>query len=159
MSVLCGNQKAHPKGTYHASAAEVRECFLAPAVVPEPVVTPPRMTLDGTYTVVHDVGHTTLRLRTQPLDAKFAPGVQVASYLAGPEDYVGFAFVDPVEGIKVWSRYRTDSRLVEALVTAVRGGEDVMVSATCFRCGRELTTPESISVGFGPTCASKGLRG
>ncbi len=164
MSVLCGNRKVHPEPTHHDSVAQVRECFsVAAPVEPTPVapveVSVPKVILDGTYTVVHEHGHTTLRLKTQPLDSKFAPGQQVASYLAGPDEYVGFAFVDKIEGIKVWSRFRSDSRLIEALVSATKGGEDVMVSANCFRCGRELTTPESIAAGFGPICAGKGLRG
>lgn len=166
MSVLCGNHKVHDTATTHETVADVRACFFGPEAGPEVVTAPPgpRVTpivKDGTYTVTRPDGHTTLRLKTQPLDADFAPGQQIAAYLSGPDntsDYVSFAFVGE-HGPKVWRRFQSDTLLVEALITAIEGGDNVLVSAACFRCGKELTTPESLATGFGPTCASKGLRG
>ena len=31
-------------------------------------------------------------------------------------------------------------------------GYDILPSGTCFKCGRKLTTPESIKSGYGPIC-------
>lgn len=34
-------------------------------------------------------------------------------------------------------------------------GYSILPSGTCFRCGRELTTPESIKTGYGPVCGGR----
>lgn len=159
MSVLCGNRKVHSTPTYHANAATVRECFSSPMGVHQG---PPstKVVLDGTYTVPRPQGHITIRLATQPLDSDFAPGSQVAAFLSGPDngsDYTSFAFVIEARPT-MWRRFSGNTELETALARVLTD-DDVLVSAACFRCGKELTTPESLASGFGPTCASKGLRG
>ncbi len=34
-------------------------------------------------------------------------------------------------------------------------GYSILPSGTCFKCGRKLTTPESIKSGYGPTCRER----
>jgi len=119
---------------------------------PEPV-------LPGTYTVVLDDGHVTLRVNMQPDDADFAPGAVLVSYLAGRDnegDYNGFAFIRDGKGIP-WKRYRGEGseRLRDALDRLV-AGESTLESRPCLRCNRTLTRPDSIALGIGPECASLG---
>jgi hypothetical protein len=38
------------------------------------------------------------------------------------------------------------------------GSVDVLHSGRCGRCGRTLTTPDSIERGLGPECAHKAIR-
>lgn len=114
----------------------------------------------GVYTVVGESGRRTFRVSVQPSDAKFAAGQVILSYLAGADndsDYVGFAFIDD-RGLHVWKRYTDSKDLIGLAESLVADPSSALVSKNCARCGRTLTTPESISAGFGPECVSKGLR-
>lgn len=119
---------------------------------------------DGFYTaVLGGDDYVTVRVRTQPSGASFAPGEQVASFLVGPDnesDYLGFAFVKPDGRFFVWKRFKQDSRLGRALDIITRdpdesGEEFALQSGRCRRCNRKLTVPASINRGFGPHCASE----
>lgn len=126
----------------------------------------------------------TFRLQTMPADAEFAPGARVVSVLTGPDnerDYRGFAFVVEGDvGLALWRRFKDDPEflayvaMMEAyFLKACRRGfkrsdnsegldhvpsgnrYSVSESRRCVRCGRLLTTPESIAAGIGPVCAEK----
>ena len=116
----------------------------------------------GTYTLQHEEGHTTFRVKVQPSDSKFAPGATVIELLVGQDnegDYSTFGFlrdgrVFPFKG------FRSHETLLERANEFLRDpeGDKVLVSKRCARCNRKLTTPESVLAGYGPECQSKGLR-
>lgn len=123
---------------------------------------------DGTYTVVFPseafpYGGTrlTLRFRTAPRDAKFAPARQVVSYLYGPDnqkDYRRFAFYDGV--LEPWRNAKIPSLAEEAILVIRKDANACstaygLLSGRCGVCGRLLTDPVSIEAGIGPKCAEK----
>jgi hypothetical protein len=113
--------------------------------------------LDGTYSLPHEGGHRTFRLRTQAKDAPFAPGKRVLQYLSGPDnsyDYTGFAFVHGTS-LKVWKKFTDNAALVEQAKTLLADPAQALVAAECRRCHRPLTVPSSIDAGLGPECAKK----
>lgn len=118
-------------------------------------------------------GHRTFRIRTQPADAKFAPNRQIVAMLTGPDngtDYTSFGFVVSGDVIVWQSRMgpavganglheRSDWE-VFALMLSHRTdfeahGYRYLHEATCRRCNRRLTTPESIAAGVGPECGGR----
>lgn len=112
----------------------------------------------GTYTVVTDDGHYTFRVRVQASDADFAPGSTVVQYLAGPDNessYRGFAFLRK-GSLNVWRSFKESHDLIAAAEILVSDPDAALVAKQCLRCGRKLTTPESLALGIGPECASKG---
>lgn len=90
------------------------------------------------------------------------------SALTGPDNesdftYIGLAFKDRVaNGLKLTakSRFTPDAPCVKAIDWALKqlangGHNDLVVlhANACGRCGRKLTTPQSILTGLGPECA------
>lgn len=126
---------------------------------------------NGIWTYHSTAGHRTVQIETQPQDASFAPGKRTISLLVAPEDYQGFGFISgDARKITVWGRKRgeggapSDYEKTANILTAmfVRGqrmfqGETyhLLGEATCLRCSRRLTTPESILAGYGPTCRER----
>jgi hypothetical protein len=114
----------------------------------------------GIYTMEHEDGHTTFRIKVQPSDAKFAPGATVIEVLVGQDnenDYTSFGFLRdgrlfPFKG------FRSHLDLLDHANAFLTDPDATLVSKSCARCGRTLTTPESVLAGFGPECAKKGLR-
>jgi hypothetical protein len=136
----------------------------------------------GTYTIVNlnkmvddldeeDNDYVTLRVKKATF-IKDADKLMV-SYLMGSDNdtsYKGFAFVNPT-GIAVWSRFKSDSRIVQAakvlwnIAQHEAGLTDAhelflevaeayaMRSGRCMRCGHTLTVPASLHRGLGPICA------
>lgn len=127
--------------------------------------------------------HRTFRIRTLSKDSKFAPGERTIGLLTGPDNtsaYKDFGFVT-TDGINVWRRFQKGGQeanggaycngrmsafefyarvawglLVENDASPFRAaGYSVEGHGTCVKCGRMLTTPESIELGIGPVCASK----
>ena len=88
------------------------------------------------------------------------------SVLNGPDNSSDFEFIGTIFG---GDRYRhgTRSRIAPDAPSAKAfewswrnlGSPEIEVwhSGECSRCGRELTDPESIARGLGPTCAEKSL--
>lgn len=115
----------------------------------------------GIYTVLGDGGaRRTFRVAVQPSDSSFAAGQVILSFLAGADndsDYVGFAFISG-SSLRVWKRYTEAADLIEMGNRLMSDPDSALVSKNCARCGRTLTTPESIRSGFGPECVRKGLR-
>ncbi len=130
------------------------------------MITAPTQTTihDGFYTIVTGNTHRTFRIRTNDADSSFAPGRQVIGYLHGPSnegDYINFAFVGDGR-IFPWKRFSTGyDHIIAAARYLVAGNHEqagrqyAMQSGNCYRCGRLLTTPESIELGIGPTCRNK----
>jgi hypothetical protein len=85
--------------------------------------------------------------------------------LTGPDNensytYLGMVKEDGVHLTKA-SKYTKDSKPYRVADWAVRGilaggdlpdGYNIDHAGTCGRCGRKLTTPESIATGLGPVC-------
>lgn len=120
---------------------------------------------NGYLTITNPVtgNHRTFRIRTQPADARFAPGERVVGLLTGPdntEDYQGFGFVQPDGSIRVWRSKRGDGapseweRFADLIARRVEyeGRLVYQESRRCLRCNRELTDPTSIELGIGPVC-------
>lgn len=125
---------------------------------PEPMVPATYALPEGYFTVVLEAGgHRTFRVR-EVKGGKLS-GRRIISYLAGSNnesDYVGFGFVN-TSGVSVWKRFASESTLRDALDILL--GDHVaaqlgyaMESGNCYRCGRLLTDPESITLGIGPVC-------
>jgi hypothetical protein len=126
----------------------------------------------GTYTVVLDEDdYVTLRVETASFikDSKKT----MVSYLCGSDNtssYKGFAFVNAT-GISVWSRFKSDSRVVKAAQVlwalaqneaGLHGAHEeflkqaeayALKSGNCLRCHKTLTVPASLHRGLGPVCA------
>lgn len=120
---------------------------------------------NGTYTVQSPTGdHRTFRVAYWK---KADEMTRVVSMLVGPDNeasYKGFGFIDTHGRITVWKAHRGSqfdklARVLEDLFSPVSRykakGMTIHESRECFRCGRTLTTPQSISLGFGPECAKK----
>lgn len=122
---------------------------------------------NGTYTVVMNGEHRTIRLR-KDFRTDSVEGTQVAAFLSGPDntaDYTGFAFVTGGE-IKVWGKYRDSAAVAktrEFLSFLMSGRENwekagnayAKESGRCFVCNRPLTNPDSLAVMVGPECRKK----
>jgi hypothetical protein len=164
--ITCGNCKGK-----HRTAEAVRKCYGERGVVVrrEPDPTKRELPKDGYYTIVFDDEadeRITIRLRTQDDDSTFAPGKQIAAYLAGPDnemDYINFAFTNGDHGevrAYIWKRFRVHTRLDRALNHLLRNPIDAgeayaLESGRCWRCGQRLTVPASIHRGLGPVCAGR----
>ncbi len=116
--------------------------------------------------------HLTYRLR-RPTEADDRPGQRFfVSWLVGPNNNRDYCYLGVVDAGKVPhgkaelrltrnSRLSDASRPVRAFCWALARlcvGElpdtlEVWHAGQCGRCGRKLTTPESLSRGFGPECA------
>ena len=135
----------------------------------------PVTTCNGFITITNQTTgeYRTFRIRTQKENAKFAPGERVVALLIGSSntsDYLGFGFMQENGWISLWKRNRTPH--YEGLAKAIRLGfkalengqetfttgkatYSVQLSKRCLMCNRPLTTPESLSRGYGPECAAR----
>lgn len=119
-------------------------------------------THNGTVTVESTTGdHRTFRIRRQADDAKFAPGERILEMLIGPNnesDFAGIGFVKDGGKVILWSKHKDKAKLISVLTDVslweMRGFR-YLIEATCRRCNRKLTTPESIESGIGPTCEGR----
>lgn len=122
---------------------------------------------NGTYTVVMNGEHRTIRLR-KDFRSDSVEGTQVAAFLSGSDntaDYTGFAFVTGGE-IKVWGKYRDSAAVAKTreYLSFLMSGRDnwekagnayAKESGRCFMCNRPLTNPDSLAVMIGPECRRK----
>ena len=88
--------------------------------------------------------------------------------LNGPDnesDYVYMATIFPEHRLRITkkSSVTADTMSFRALFWFLRNQREELPesleflhSGKCGRCGRKLTTPESIRIGLGPVCASRG---
>lgn len=124
------------------------------------------MLFNGTYTVINlETGtHKTFKVKTQSLDATFAPGERILSIMNGKDnenDYLSLGFVKD-NGIVVWKKHRgTQFETLANFVWNVMntnkydGRVSVEISKKCRVCNRKLTTPESLESGIGPVCEGR----
>ena len=109
--------------------------------------------------------HRTFKIET--LRGSWNPGKRIVSLLGGPDntrDYKGFGWVEG-STVKVWSRFRGDNgelsvwekfgRILEYPTYFESRGLTFQIEGRCKRCGRRLTTPRSLTVGYGPTCEGR----
>lgn len=94
----------------------------------------------------------------------FADGKIVVSLLTGGDNtfnYTSFGFLDPITyRVSIWKKFQNVEnypkygRIIERMFTDLLPEKLVVShSGKCFKCGRTLTTPESIESGIGPVCA------
>lgn len=146
----------------------------APADTDEVVI--PADFMHGTYTVQYsDDDYRVIRIRRQPLDDEFMPGVALVGYQNGPSntrDFRNFAHLLPSGVLKPWRRW-SKPELVDALVAILSAtytpdnesgvyttseGAQVRITKSnlCPKCHQELTAPESENpyraFGYGPVC-------
>lgn len=127
------------------------------------------LVFNGVYTLtLPDGSHRTFQIKTKPDTSKFAPGQRIISLLTGPDntqDYEAFGFVDDC-GVRVWKKKQGApgkpskfQEYVEIFWDLATGQEiegcELLASLNCLRCNRPLTDPESLYVGWGPTCRKK----
>ena len=116
---------------------------------------------NGRLTVTNPAtgNHRTFRIRTI-MNGKLK-GMRTIGLLIGANnesDYRDFAFVQPTGKITIWKRF--SGTVFAELATIVERHEwyaayrglVYQYSVRCRRCNRELTDPESISIGMGPYC-------
>src|SRR5262252_3508135 len=122
---------------------------------------------DGRYRVtLADGDHLALYVKKAGEDSKLA-GSRVISTRVNGDDWMGVAHIASDGAFRLWRscqgslRGRVDAAvhvldeaktqdewLVAGLAFAQEGSQ-------CFICGRDLDTPESLTAGYGPTCADK----
>jgi hypothetical protein len=120
----------------------------------------------GTFTVVMGAERRTIRIQRAKMGR--LAGKLVFKFLSGPDnnaDYTAFG-EEAEDGVKVWSRFRANSEVLDALKylmgmsdteKAQAGLTYALESNNCYVCGRTLTVPASVHAGIGPICAEKGL--
>src|SRR5262252_695683 len=122
---------------------------------------------DGRYRVtLADGDHLALRVSLAGQDSKLA-GSRIVSTRVNGDEWMGVAHIPTSGDFRLWrscqgtlrSRVQAavdvldqaktqDEWLVAGLAFAQEGSQ-------CFICGRDLDTPESLTAGYGPTCADK----
>jgi hypothetical protein len=131
---------------------------------------------NGTYTLVSEKSgeHRTLRIATVQNKRSGLHGRRILSMLVGPNneaDYVGFAFVEDDNSIRVWGAFKgtlTGDIGAALMAILIRGKVQsdgyvraeplrayIMFKSACRVCNRPLTCPESIRTGIGPVCAGR----
>ena len=124
----------------------------------------PNLSIDGVITATMKSGkHFSYKIHTVragPLKDK-----RIVSLMTGPDNissWTGFGFVIEISfptWIRVWSKFKQSNRYPKhAMVLMGKVGDHVtgyLQAGKCRRCGRRLTTPESITRGLGPECFKK----
>lgn len=126
--------------------------------------TNPTLEIKGKFTVVYPSGdHRTLQFKTRQTGS--LAGKCIVSYREGA-GYKGFAFFEGPDDLRFWRKFREANepvrltRIQKAVATVVSNPEKhgqlyALESGRCWRCDLELTDPESILRGIGPTCFKK----
>jgi hypothetical protein len=127
----------------------------------------------GTYTIENNSTgdyRTFLVKHRQPEDKEFMPGKRLVGLLTGPDnfhDFKLFGYVDEnSDSITVFKKHKSTvyekyARMIDVLIGLHPTDDErlknytVRESRLCRRCGRKLTTPESLTKGIGPECEEK----
>jgi hypothetical protein len=122
---------------------------------------------DGRYRVtLPDGDHLALKLALAGNDSKFADS-RIVSTRIGGDEWMGVGHIGPAGNFHMWRSCSGDLRrrvyaAIEVLDQAkaqdewlVAGLAFAQEGSQCFICGRDLDTPESLTAGYGPTCADK----
>ncbi|MET7363251.1 DUF6011 domain-containing protein [Streptomyces sp. NPDC005562] len=162
----------HPQGKcMQAPKAPVEKPETTPAKN-RPVCTPDgKEPLTGYFTAQFGADrrdYVTVRIRRQEASTStFRPGELLVGYLMGSDnesDYTRFANIDDKGRCWIWKSYADNARLREAVASVLgdqkaAGEAWARESECCWRCGRVLTTPESLERLMGDECASKRAAG
>ena len=122
---------------------------------------------DGRYrvTLVND-DSIALHINLAGKESKLA-GSRVISTRSGGDDWMGVAHISPEGEFRLWrscvgalrSRVTDGVQVLDQAKTQdewlIAGLAFAQESSTCCFCGRDLDTRESLTVGYGPTCADK----
>ena len=106
-------------------------------------------------------GHRTFSIKTQPENARFAPGERIVALLTGSDNtasYTPFGFIQPDGSVRLfrskadglWLKYADMVSRPDAYPSA-----EYLFEGHCRVCNRLLTHPESIKSGIGPNCGGK----
>jgi len=114
--------------------------------------------------------HYTFRVDFVPANGKYGD-TWFVKLLSGPDntsDYQLFGMLDPSTGSMTLTRRTTMTNeswpvkfarrifarvADDSLDVIFDAGFSIMHAGKCGRCGRKLTTPKSLEIGLGPTCA------
>jgi hypothetical protein len=125
---------------------------------------------NATFTVSNNKGeHYTYKIRRREEGRDGKPTPFFVSLLSGPDNESSYTYLGimdmqndrPVVRLTAKSRLREDSKPVQVVrwaLNAVRWNHElppgyaIQHEGKCCRCGRTLTTPESIDRGIGPEC-------
>jgi len=118
---------------------------------------------NATFTVYNNSGeHYTFKIR-QKKDTPF-----FVSMLTGPDNWSNYSYIGLYNKAKnqlnltAKSKMNYESKPVKVFNWAVKSvasnaklpdGYGIVHEGKCCRCGRKLTTPESVENGYGPECA------
>jgi hypothetical protein len=112
-------------------------------------------------------GRFTYRVKLAPEQGNGAAGTRLwfVSVLTGPQNTTDYSYIGTIAGHGFYhgkkSRITSDAPSVVAFawfwqhINRLPEALKVWHSGTCSRCGRELTTPESVETGIGPVCAGR----
>lgn len=121
-----------------------------------------------TFTVSNDKGdHYTYKITRK--DSEQYGEKYFVNLLSGPDNensysYMGLLMLNSNLILTRASKFKEESLSVQVFNFAMRilehiqempKGYDILPAGKCFRCGRKLTTPESIKSGYGPYCRSQ----
>jgi hypothetical protein len=122
---------------------------------------------DGRYRVTLPNGESiALYITLKGSDSKLAGSRVISTRITG-DDWMGVAHITTEGGFRLWRSCHGALRervtdAVQVLDQAktqdewlVAGLAFAQESSLCFFCGRDLDTPESLTAGYGPTCADK----
>ena len=108
-------------------------------------------------------------VRAEPRVGDSRPAPHFVSVLVGPDNGRNYKYLGSIFESRVYAqtaKSKIDRNSISAIAFSwvwktLSGGHmhaDLAIyhEGRCGRCGRRLTTPESIETGLGPVCASKG---
>lgn len=150
--------------------AKRRMADRAPKAVAE-AATPARVYLsvvpDGRYRVtLADGDHLAVRINLAGKGSKLV-GSRIVSTRINGDEWMGVAHVTEAGNLKLWRSLQGEllRRVIAAIDTLdsaetqdgwlIAGLAFAQEGSQCFFCGRDLDTPESLTVGYGPVCADK----
>ena len=115
----------------------------------------------GYYTVDLDKGgHRTFRIRIKTQGQRNA-GLAEICYLAGPDNHNDYWLLGVITDTALVTTKPIQSQTMRNAIAVLLDDPAAaqlgysMHSGNCGRCGRMLTTPESIAIGKGPECMNK----
>lgn len=118
------------------------------------------------FTISNQEKHYTFKVEQIGDYNRFIVKVLTGSDNSNSYTYLGMLFSRSPTPVKltVKSKFNKDSTPYKAFVYAqgvlsgnikISEGFSILPSGTCFKCGRKLTTPESIRTGLGPVCGGR----
>ena len=111
--------------------------------------------------------HFTFKVKQAKKDDETSP--YFVSVLSGPDNYSNYSYVGVISSDKKTFKLTQKSKVsadaisykafnfffLQLVAGKISNDLHVFHSGKCGRCGRKLTTPESISKGFGPECSKR----